>query len=502
MLNKTHNKISAISKLYRNFSTEWYLRVGLFYSKPISKKEQRKFLGLLAAGLLCLNLYAPASPTLIERVLASAIIIVTSIPLFLWLSGKERRLPFLIFFGGIYSIYYALPIFLLNKFSRAYYINTIIPHAYIEKALIYSLLGFGALFLGYYSFIKMKFNNKLPKLKFDWRPIPHTKYIASLMGILGILTFYLKIIFKIPLPLQQAAEFVENLSLISMVILFILQLVGKLRLFDKFFLLGLLVPTRIILAMGTGATAQILEVILILAIAYTSINHRIPLKILIIGVILFALLRSAQIPYRAIAWSSATEFSVREKISLYLLTINDILSGNTDGPLEIYDVGTSRLAHLMTFADVIMATPDYVPYWKGGTYYPLFFKIIPRILYPDKPLEITGQEFGHRYSFLSPNDYITSYNLPQLIEFYANFGFLGVILGMFLLGIFYNTIQHLFFHRRMGLGALVALIYISAKLLLIESALSMVVGGIFWIIIFFGFLHIIINVMRPGLESI
>jgi len=109
----------------------------------------------------------------------------------------------------------------------------------------------------------------------------------------------------------------------------------------------------------------------------------------------------------------------------------------------------------MTFAEIIERTPAQIPFWGGGTLYPLLFKPIPRLLYPDKPRESSGQTFGHLYGFLSPDDETTSYNLPQLVEFYGNFGILGVLAGMFFLGVLYRVIQYIFVHPSMGLGAIV-----------------------------------------------
>jgi hypothetical protein len=138
----------------------------------------------------------------------------------------------------------------------------------------------------------------------------------------------------------------------------------------------------------------------------------------------------------------------------------------------------------MTFAEVVRLTPDYVPYWKGETYWPIVWKLVPRIIYPDKPMEVSGQLFGHRYGFLSPDDFVTSYNLPQLVEFYANFGWAGVLGGMLVLGVFYRLVQGMFVHPRMGLGATVGVLYLSLKLLLIESSLSGVVGGVAQAVVF------------------
>lgn len=486
------------SDFYWSNASEWYRRLVLPYASPIFSRKTRIFIGIVGIGILSLNLYAPAEPNILERLLASLIIIIALVPTFLWLSGREHGIPFLTFFGAIYIFYYALPVFLLEKYSRAYYIPFTIPHIFIQQALLYALIGLGALYLGYYNPIHVRLAKILPKISFNWNPISHVRYVGLFLGVMGVLTFYIKMIFAIPLSLKQVIDFLGDLSLISVVLLFILQFKGRLKFIEKLFLWGLLIPTRILLALGTGAIAHILEVILILLMTHIFIKHNIPWKILVIVILLFFFLRATQEPFRALAWTTeAGDLSPETKSILYLKTLISTLRGDTMAYKRVYEIGVSRLSHLMTFAEVIELTPNYVPYWMGETYYPLLFKIIPRLFYPDKPLEVTGQAFGHRYGFLHPQDYVTSYNLPQLIEFYSNFGIFGVLIGMFFLGIVYKSIQHIFFHKRMGLGAIAALIYIMSKCLLIESGLSMVMGGVFWGLVFFGLLNMLIKLSMP-----
>ena len=84
-----------------------------------------------------------------------------------------------------------------------------------------------------------------------------------------------------------------------------------------------------------------------------------------------------------------------------------------------------RMADIDTFAAVILATPEQIPYWRGETLYPLLFKPIPRFLYPEKPEDISGGTFPHRYGFLSQANRETSFNLSPMVELYCNFGIAG-----------------------------------------------------------------------------
>jgi hypothetical protein len=64
----------------------------------------------------------------------------------------------------------------------------------------------------------------------------------------------------------------------------------------------------------------------------------------------------------------------------------------------------------------------------------LFASALPRFLWPEKPVAGFGNEFGRRYLFLHPRNFDTTINVPWLTEFYMNFGAVGVIAGMALVG--------------------------------------------------------------------
>ena len=99
------------------------------------------------------------------------------------------------------------------------------------------------------------------------------------------------------------------------------------------------------------------------------------------------------------------------------------------------ETGVRRISHTWLFAHVVAKSPSEVPFWGGETYKPLLTAMIPRAVWPGKPLEVTGGLFGKRYDLLEPTS-ATSLNLPWHIETYVNFGSIGVVVGMALIGAF------------------------------------------------------------------
>ena len=112
-----------------------------------------------------------------------------------------------------------------------------------------------------------------------------------------------------------------------------------------------------------------------------------------------------------------------------------------------------RIFHSMESLLIVTSmTPKIVPYWDGYTYFYFKIKLIPRIFWKNKPSDRLGNEFGHRYTRLTPEikkrrqkkDVTTSWNMPALNELYVNYGNKGVIYGMFIVGLIFNLIAKIF----------------------------------------------------------
>ena len=106
-----------------------------------------------------------------------------------------------------------------------------------------------------------------------------------------------------------------------------------------------------------------------------------------------------------------------------------------------FESTTGRSANLDLLADVIRRTPSEIPYWGGTTYLSLVGAFVPRFLWPDKPTKELGQAFGHRYGYVGVNNTGTAINLPILVEFYLNFGVIGVVMGMAVVGLIYRLVE-------------------------------------------------------------
>ena len=198
-----------------------------------------------------------------------------------------------------------------------------------------------------------------------------------------------------------------------------------------------------------------------------------------LGTLALFILRPAEVPFRMATWGGRlSDASVIEKARVFGHIVYRITLGGAVPPQALIDMASMRLAQFTVFGEVIADTPAMVPFWEGESFYPILFKPIPRFIMPDKPEEMSGTWFGHRYGLITTENITTSINLPQLVELYGNFGLIGVIVGMFIFGLIYRLLIEMYVHPGMGLGALVGGVYVSSKLLDIGSAASLTFGAI------------------------
>jgi hypothetical protein len=184
--------------------------------------------------------------------------------------------------------------------------------------------------------------------------------------------------------------------------------------------------------------------------------------------------------YRDIAWEDETfsTLSPFEKANLFYEAIQIFYERDLFTSLSEDSSTIDRVSRVSTLETVIIMTPDSVPYWMGGSYRTLLTSFIPRVLWPGKPEATIGQEFGHRYALLHHKDIITSYNLPWLPEFYANFGVTGIILGMFAVGVLFRfIIQKMSAPINQNLSFILGLA-ISFNLFYADSNFALMFGGV------------------------
>ena len=180
-----------------------------------------------------------------------------------------------------------------------------------------------------------------------------------------------------------------------------------------------------------------------------------------------------------------------DKAALYLRTLWRFAGSRPytlDSLRQSLDAAAQRLDLLLPVAWAAAQTPQPQPYLRGETYYPLLFKPVPRFLYPDKPTEVA--DLGQRYGLIAAENETNRYNLHQLGELYLNFGIIGALAGMFLLGAALRAIYGMFCRPGAPLLTLAAGAHLLTVLLAgMESLASASWGFILWYAVFLALLH-------------
>ena len=286
--------------------------------------------------------------------------------------------------------------------------------------------------------------------------------------------------------LPSLSQLFEPLVYFGYGIFFVLLVRGYLNNFQKVMFLFGVIPFDILYRLTSGLLSQVMLLILFISVMYWYEKRNISIVLIVFMVFSYVFFMSVKSEYRSLTWRSGqmANSGMIEKARMFW-NLNYTLYTEPQNREKAFERSPmSRIAYAVLFSAVVDRTPETVPYWNGETYKPLLSKVIPRAIWPDKPLEVIGGHFGHRYGFIQPTDTTTSVNLPWLIEMYANFGAWGVLVGMGLLGILFGFLEMKFNRNEMSfleftLGATVLI-----RLINQESNFSLLFGNTFQVAIF------------------
>jgi hypothetical protein len=277
---------------------------------------------------------------------------------------------------------------------------------------------------------------------------------------------------------------------------------GKLLKRSNFIFLFVVLPYEFLWRSTTGSYGQVMALVMMLGIVYVNYRKSIPFGLIFTSVFLAFLIQPIKGQYRDIAWSAAGDrMTMVEKAQLFWKIgtetyghVNPIKSKENPDALE-------RLSQLGVLAPVINMSPTLVPLRYGTTYLPLLTKWIPRLIWPGKPVDILGNNFGHWYSFIGSDDFSTSVNVPWLVEFYVNFGWGGIFWGMFFLGIFMYYLSLRFCGEDQSLLEYSLAVSVVFELWWAESNIAMMWGGSIISLVTYGFFFWVLKKIDASLTA-
>jgi len=368
--------------------------------------------------------------TQVQACYATLIVMLGALPSVACLISRREAdlLPLMPLHGIFYGLVFGLPVF------SSYMDWSNVQTPTITDALTLTILGLICLYVGYYG-SRGLYSKSLQPIRFlNDVALSRRINIAWIFYGMHMLLQFVPALGSLPSVGQLSTPF----GYLSCGLLF-LHVLEKVVSKKYLIIIAAAISFSFIIKLLSGSMAQSVSLLTFLGILYWGKNRSLPWRFIFICCFITVLLNPIKQTYREhlrVAVESATPQPYFSRMSIFFTAAYDHYNKDNSASLDdIEKSAVNRIGHsISTFADVIEMTPEQVPYWVGGSYDTLWTSYIPRLFWPGKPKATIGNEFGHRYMRLNPRDSETSHNLPWLTEFYANFGVLGVVAGMFFVG--------------------------------------------------------------------
>jgi hypothetical protein len=355
-------------------------------------------------------------------------------------SAQRPPIPFVQIIGVLYALYFALSA-ALGSYNQHYRI-VLSPRVDYDDAVFAALVGWLALLMGL-ALGRFIFPTSMSPSR---TPIAESRlrFFGVTLMMTGLAFDAVRRLVTIPVEAAGILLFASSLGWFGSGILVLLnvrkQLNAPLRL-----LMYLGISGFFVLAVTGGSVASAAFYGTIIVVAAWVGRGRLSISWIVgiaIGATTIVSLRGVSDQYRKVVWFQEQGGSTLDRTKLFFGFLQQRIEtdGVQDAIAQGFETSAGRSANLDLLADVIRRTPDEIPYWNGETYLSLIGSFVPRFLWPDKPTKELGQAFGHRYGYVGVNDTNTAVNLPFLVEFYLNFGMLGIVFGMMMVGIIYTLL--------------------------------------------------------------
>ncbi|NNL66146.1 MAG: hypothetical protein HKP30_07890 [Myxococcales bacterium] len=375
---------------------------------------------------------------------------------------QERRHVLISLFSLTYLVYFGLPAFTQYLWYREYsevriHLVNVAPEDILVGQFT-ALLGILCVLAGYMLPFGAWVSNALPKPRYEWSH-GTALAVAIVMLPLGWAIFLGGQFGLVP---KRAGSGV--LGAIASSIYFGVALLGiiymKYKSRPAVLIMLLLIPPMMLFSFFTGIKRLFLSPLIMIALSYIVMERRIRPAFIIGGFAVIVVLYPMAQFYREFVQVSTQVRSVEvlsdparvmSLMSAFASQINVAEYIQTG----IQSTGT-RLDVLGIVSVIVRDTPDRVPFQGGWTILNVFLSFIPRLLWPGKPDITFGQWVTDHY--VGPST--SSTGSSWVGEFYFNFGFPGVIIGMLVVGMYFRALHNTFFVSGATIPALLASVVI------------------------------------------
>jgi len=262
---------------------------------------------------------------------------------------------------------------------------------------------------------------------------------------------------------------------------------------------------EVLLRISETLTSLLLYMIVALVLVYVLERKKIPVIAIIVLFIVFFPIYNSKTIFRNEAvqrWHYQAEedkAKIPELIPLgfsYLMKSYEIFEFENLFK-DVQKQGNSRFENITYLGQCVYLVEYHdKPLKYGESFWWLPFTVVPRIIFPWKPVNYQGTLMASEYGLRNPFGH-SAFNFPMLVEYYINFSFLGMVVLSFIQGMIMKWClsKAAFGQGDINLLLLVCLLW---DLVRVESNITLVFGAMFHSIIIWWLLAKVLSFMSES----
>ena len=349
---------------------------------------------------------------------------------FLWMIKRHRS----VMMG--FTMFVPLSIFLTNL--SAFFIPRIffleLPPAGREHLIVWTYSGFGLLAYAY-------------GVWRAWRPLREGHKRCNPFVVEPKLITVFAVVGAVVNLFAAALPYVPTLSpvLFKLGLLIQLAFIGAVSSaidrsdYGRFFAaIGLFVPVGLVMVVTTGFAGMLGTFMLHPFLVFLFYKRPRYWKVGIFAIALYAFFTFASVWFATrsiIREGSLAGLSTQDKVTSFFTQFSQAMDFAMVAPESVRVAAATRIDLSVYNVLQVAWTGDKEPYSYGKSLLidPLL-ALVPRALWPGKTISLGDSEFINRYTGLSLVTSSISVDTNMTFEFYANFGWIGVIVGLYFYG--------------------------------------------------------------------
>jgi hypothetical protein len=383
------------------------------------------------------------------------------------------------FVASVFTTYFLAEVILEDHTFGILDLKMIRP-ADIVRGQLGALIGLLMAFVGYAIPLSRMFPQGIPRPRREWS-YRSALFVAAVMVPLGWSLHAAATVGVLPKRLGSGfLGAISNSTYLALALLMLTYIRYRKR--EPLLLMAALLPPSMIFNFLGGAKSAFLAPAAAVAIAYVIAKRQIALRWIAAGFLaVIVIYPVAEYQRRVILRNNTlgTAYVLQRPVEVFTRLANFLGSQGPGRYLLTGAQATSKRLDALGVTSVIMRDcPSRVPYQGGWTLGYIVLSYVPRVVWADKPEMTIGQWVTD--AFVAPGVGLKSHTGPSWIgELYFNFGWIGIVLGMLVVGVWVRIVHEMFFRAGAPLPAqIMSVVALFTMPPAVQSSLMTPVNGV------------------------